>query len=103
MVASMVGDNTDIIIASEMKPNSSFLNSQFAVEGYTTLLRYDKNCHGGGILLFIREDVLARMVSANRFLLWKHWIFKCQSIVVSIQIYQNLLWVLFVRDAIYII
>ena len=32
MVASMVGDNIDIIIASEMKPNSSFLNSQLPLK-----------------------------------------------------------------------
>ena len=43
------------------------------------------------------------------FLFEKHWIFKCQSIVISllqgilIQSYQNLLWILFVSRIIFII
>ena len=60
MIKGNTGNKGSII--SEMKLDFSFLNSQFAIEEYTTPLRYDKNCHGGEILLFVREVALARMV-----------------------------------------
>ena len=47
----------------ETKLDSSFPNAQFVIEGYSP--PYDANFHGGGILFFIREDILARMRSTT--------------------------------------
>lgn len=52
----------------------SFLDTQFVIEGCAPF-RYDRNCRGDGILLFIREDITAIMIStthSNNF----EWIFR---------------------------
>ena len=59
----MVKDNTDILMVSETKLDSSFPQAQFRIEGYASPFRYDRNSHGGGILLFIREDILTKIIS----------------------------------------
>ena len=46
----------DLLIVLEIKLDSSLSQSQFIIEGYAPLFRYDINSHGGDILLFIRED-----------------------------------------------
>ena len=42
---------------SETKIDDSFFVRQFLLSGYTRLYRLDCNSNGGGILVFIREDI----------------------------------------------
>ena len=63
MLSSMVKDNIDILMVSETKLDSSFPQAQFRMEGYAPPFRYDRNSHGGGILLFIREDIPTKVIS----------------------------------------
>ena len=63
MLSSMVKDNIDILMVSETKLDSSFPQAQFRIEGYAPPFRYDRNSHGGGILLFIREDIPTKVIS----------------------------------------
>ena len=63
MLTSITKDKTEILMVSEKKLDSSFTNAQFAIAGYARPLRFDRNCHGGEILLFIREDIAAKMLS----------------------------------------
>ena len=53
----MVRDNIDILMVLETKLDSSFPQAHFKIEGYVPPFRYDRNSHGVGILLFIREDI----------------------------------------------
>ena len=62
MLSSMVKDNIDILMISETKLDS-FPQAQFRIEGYAPPFRYDRNSHDGGILLFIREDILTKIIS----------------------------------------
>ena len=57
MLSSMVRDNIDILMVLETKLDSSFPQAHFKIEGYVPPFRYDRNSHGVGILLFIREDI----------------------------------------------
>ena len=50
-------------MVSETKLDSSSPQAQFGIKGYAPLFRYDKNSHGGGILLFIREDIPTKIIS----------------------------------------
>ena len=59
----MVKDNTDILMISETKLDSSFPQAQFRMERYAPPFRYDRNYHGGGILLFLREDIPTKIIS----------------------------------------
>ena len=55
-------NNLDILLISETKIDSSFPTAQFQIEGYTTY-RLDRNANGGGILLYIREDIPSTLLN----------------------------------------
>ena len=57
MLSSKVKDNIDILMVSETKLDSSFPQAQFRIEGCAPPFRYDRNSHGGSILLFMRENI----------------------------------------------
>ena len=67
MLSSMVKDNIDILMVSETKLDSPFPQAQFTIEGYAPQFRYDRNSYGGGILLFIREDIPTKIISITPF------------------------------------
>ena len=46
----------DFLFASETKIDSSFTNAQFHINDFK-LHRSDRNCHGGGILAYVRSDL----------------------------------------------
>ena len=54
--SQMVKDNVDILLISETKIDSSFPTAQFNINGFTTYRR-DRNINGGGIILYVREDI----------------------------------------------
>ena len=49
-------------IVSETKLDNSFLVSQFLVDGYTPPFRLDRDNNGGGIMLFVREDIPCKLL-----------------------------------------
>ena len=55
-VEHIANKNTDVLLISETKIDSSFPSAQFHLEGYATPCRLDRNANGGDILLYIRED-----------------------------------------------
>ena len=61
MTFSIVG--IDILVISEIKLDSSFPPNQFHIEGYMTPIRANRNRHGGGLMVYIKEGVPAREVS----------------------------------------
>ena len=50
---------------SETKLDSTFPSNQCTIEGYTDPIRYDRNGRGGVILLYIREDIPARLPTTS--------------------------------------
>ena len=48
---------------SETKIDESFSKSQFLIKGFSDPFRIDQNVHGGGILLYVREDVPTKLLS----------------------------------------
>ena len=50
-------------MVSETKLDFSFPQAQFRMEGYAPPFRYDRESYSGGILLFIREDILTKIIS----------------------------------------
>ena len=47
---------------SETKIDASFPIGQFLSNGYSTPFRLDRNVHGGGILLYVREDIPSKLL-----------------------------------------
>ena len=71
---------------SETKLDPSFPNGQFHIHGFSEPYRFDRNGNGGGILLYIREDIpskviLTKMTIEGFFveinLRKKKWVFCC--------------------------
>ena len=52
----------DILLITETKIDATFSNSQFNVEGFR-MYRVDRNAHGGGLMIFIRNDICFRFVT----------------------------------------
>ena len=47
----------DVLIITETKLDSTFLSSQFCIFGFSKPFRFDRNRKGGGVMVFIREDI----------------------------------------------
>ena len=61
----MLDKNIDIFLISETKLDDTFPSAQFEIEGFTTPCRYDRNDKAGGLLLYIREDIPARLLQCK--------------------------------------
>ena len=59
----IVKDKLDILLVSETKVDESFPSSQFAIEGFNVPFRLDRNSSGGGITLFVREEISSKLLS----------------------------------------
>ena len=47
----------DILLISETKIDASFPLNQFILKGYSTPFRADRNSQGGGLIMYVREDI----------------------------------------------
>ena len=65
-LVSLVKDKLDIIMVSETKIDESFPESQFIIEGYSKPFRRDRNSHGGGILIYIRDDIPCKEIKTQK-------------------------------------
>ena len=54
-----VSEEVDLLINSETKIDEMFPKSQFLIKDFCDPFRIDRNIHGDGILLNVREDILA--------------------------------------------
>ena len=56
-LVSLVKDNIDLLMVSETKVDDSYPTEQFKIEGYSKPIRLDRNRHGGGLMIFSRDDL----------------------------------------------
>ena len=80
---------------SETKLDSSFPNGQFQIHGYSEPYKFDRNGNGGGILVFIREDIPSKLVESQMKiegffielnLRGKKWLLCCSYIILKYHI-----------------
>lgn len=65
MLSATVDGNLDILMVSESKIDNSFPTAQFFINGYTKPYRLDRDCFGGGILLYVRQDIPSRPITCK--------------------------------------
>ena len=58
----LIKDKVDILLITETKLDSTFPETQFLIP-----FRKDRNRHGGGLLLYIREDIPAKELHRHTF------------------------------------
>ena len=63
-VEELVQNKVDVFFLSETKIDETFPNQQFMINGYN-LFRRDRNCHGGGVLCYINENIPSKIVNVE--------------------------------------
>ena len=61
-----VGNNLNILMVSETKIDDTFLESQFLTEGFSAPYRLDWTAKGGGISLYIRQDIPSKYLKKSQ-------------------------------------
>ena len=51
----------------ETKLDDTFPDSQFFIEGYSTPFRLDRNRNGGGVIIYVREDIPCKKLLKHNF------------------------------------
>ena len=64
---TIISGNIDILVVTETKLDDSFPSTQFLIEGYSPPYRRDRNKYGGGILIYIREDIPSKVLLKHTF------------------------------------
>ena len=52
-------------MVSEKKIDYSFPVGNFVIDGFSTLYRLDRDSNGGGIMLYIREDIPSNLLATD--------------------------------------
>ena len=60
---SQVKGTVDVLIISKTKIDDSFPIANFLIHGFGQPYRIDRNASGGGIMLYVREDIPSRVES----------------------------------------
>ena len=60
-----VSGNIDILLITETKIDSTFPVNQFYLNGYNIPYRNDRNTNGGGILVYICDDIRSRIIECE--------------------------------------
>ena len=66
-LVQQVTGNTDILMISETKLDNSFPVSKYLIDGYAPPFRLDCDNNGGGIMLFVREDIPCKLLSIENY------------------------------------
>ena len=51
----------------ETKLDASFPVNEFCINGFSTPYRLDRNRNGGGIIIYVREDITSKMLTKHKF------------------------------------
>ena len=65
LISEQIKGNADVLMISEKKVDHSFPVGQFLIEGFCIPYSLDRNLKGGGILLYVREDIPSNLITIN--------------------------------------
>ena len=63
ILTDQITGNVDVMVISETKLDDFFPESQFKSPGYSSPFRLDRDQNGGGIMVFVLEDITAKFLS----------------------------------------
>ena len=63
----VISGKIDVLVITETKLDDSFPTSQFFIDGYTIPYRIDRNRHGGGVMIYVREDIPSKQLGKHTF------------------------------------
>ena len=53
----LIENDIDTLVLTEAKIASTFPNTQFRIDGLSAPFRLDRNRFGGGVIIYVREDI----------------------------------------------
>ena len=65
MLWNGIKGNLDILLISKKSFHSIFSSNQFTIEECSAPIRFDRNGRGEGILVYIWEDIPARLLTTS--------------------------------------
>ena len=65
LFSQQIKGKVDVLIISETKIDDTSPIGQFLIEGFCTPYRIDRNSKGGGILLYVREDITSNLITGK--------------------------------------
>ena len=63
--STQVKGNIDVLMVSETKIDDSLPVGNFVIDGFSTPYRLDRDSNGGGIMLYVREDILPNLFTTD--------------------------------------
>ena len=61
-LTEIISQNIDVLVIQETKIDSSFPEGQFQLPGYKNPYCKDRDSHGGGVLVYVRDDIPSKEV-----------------------------------------
>ena len=58
-----IQDKFDILVLSETKLDDTYMSNQFQIEGFSIPFRADRNAHGGGLLIYVRDGIPCKILT----------------------------------------
>ena len=65
-VKEVILKNVDILVITETKFDDTFPLGQIYVEGFTMPYRLDRNHNGGGVIIYVREEIPSNILEKHR-------------------------------------
>ena len=63
----LVQGQVDILVITETKLDNSFPTEQLLMDGYHEPYRKDRDIHGGGVLIYVKENILSKELDKHNF------------------------------------
>ena len=63
----IIKDNVDILVVGETKLDKTLPTAQFNIAGFSQPYRHDRNRNGGGVMIFVREELPSRQLIKHKF------------------------------------
>ena len=73
-LADQIKGKVDLLMVSECKIDESFPQGQFKIIGFSRQFRLDRNSNGGGIMLFVCEEVQAKLIVTEIWLIEEFYV-----------------------------
>lgn len=63
----LITGNVDVIVLTETKLDDSYPSSQFLIPGFSKPFRQDRDCNGGGVMIYVRDDIPSKQLISHPF------------------------------------
>ena len=64
-LVDLIQGNLDILVVGETKLDDTFPEQQFKIKGYKKPYRLDRNGNGGGVIIYVRDDIPSQQLKKH--------------------------------------